>query len=117
MDSAEIVLVIFCAFVFPFDTVKPSDFEGHQEGFRKVDYRTHWHIDCDMPRQEGGTGKEVLSAEFWVLSWQIRNLKCGMRSELARRDVGRDSKLGLPRIPNFKFRISHFRSRASRVTV
>ena len=37
-------------------------------------------------RERDGQGKEVLSAEFWVLSWQIRNVKCGMMNELDRRD-------------------------------
>ena len=45
---------MFCACVFPFDIVKTCRFEGNQQGFLKAGYRSHWHIDCDTPRQEAG---------------------------------------------------------------
>jgi len=38
----------------------------------------------DGKNETGGTGEEVLSSEFWVLSWQsgrecgMRNVECGM---------------------------------------
>jgi len=52
MDSVEIVPVRFCDFVFPFDIAKTWQFEGDHGKFLKDGCTSHWHIDCDMPRQE-----------------------------------------------------------------
>ncbi len=44
--------VRFCAFVFPFDIMKTWEFWGNYNEFLEAGCASHWHIDCDTPRQE-----------------------------------------------------------------
>ncbi len=47
----------------------------------------------------------------------LTNSECEMRNELAGRDEGWDSMLGVPKTSNFTFRIPNFESRQSRANL